>query len=86
MNTEPTNENYECAISYCDGDREWQEVWHVGEYRIEAIFAVHQGVEIPWAVRVDVTGPNILLRLAGRNLLAQAFTIAEALNSHPIRE
>ena len=69
-----------------NGDREWQEVWNIGSYRVEAVFAIINGVEIPWPVRVDILGDDLVVKLGGRNLLPQALLIADVLRRHIIRD
>lgn len=68
------------------GDREWQQFWDIGEYRVEATFMIRNGIELPWPARVDVVGPTFVSRLGGRNLLPYAFMIAETLSRNPIRD
>lgn len=65
-------------------DSEWVETIPVGQFTVKATFEVRNGIEIPWATKVAIEGPDIDIKLKGMNLLPRALMITDLLAANPI--
>lgn len=78
----PAPEISDGPLLYTEYDRFWD---FDGGYRISATFPIRNGIPHPHPIRVDVSSPDGIISIVGRNKLAKAFIIATALRDHPIR-
>jgi len=62
------------------------EQWTVGNVTITASFETQHGIEIPWATRARITTTDNEIIIEGRNQLATAFVVADALRRNPMTD